>query len=51
MRIYQNLADASWFEKFIYYFDLVSHFAGYLISGLVILAWLYIFISDTRKNK
>ena len=49
MRIYQNLSDASWIEKFIYYFDVLSHFAGYLILGLVILAWLYIFIHDASK--
>ena len=50
MRIYQNLQDASWFEKFIYYFDLISNFLGYLIVIIWLGFIIWVIVSDSRRN-
>jgi VanZ family protein len=51
MRIYQNLADASWLEKIIYCFDLISNFFGYLLAIIWIGLFVWVILNDARKNK
>jgi hypothetical protein len=51
MRIYQNLQDASWIEKVIYYWDLGSVVIDNLLSVLAILFLCYFFLKVFGKDK